>query len=261
MAEKESQLQSTIGEALIKEGIIDDQQLQRALRIQQLLEEPKQLSEVLVDLGYAKRQAVTDAIAKHGSGMRIGEMLIEQGIITPESLEMALQIQKERGIKLGEALIELGAVNERTLLRNIAHQNRVPFIEPSFSMVEPGLLKGVSPDYLARSSFLPFSRSEDGLVTVVVPALNNDDAIRAAEELFQGKVKLALGPEEAIKESIEDFRRYRTRDESKELTTGEPQEDPVVQLVNHMLAQAIDEGASDIHLEPMSGQGALALPH
>ena len=160
--------QSSIADALLKEGIITEKQLKRALRVQSLLEDPRQLADVIVDLGYAKRQAITEAIAKHGSTMRLGEILLEQGIISAESLETALEVQKEQGIRLGEALIEIGALNERQLLQNIAHQARVPYIEPMFSMIESGLLKGVSPDFLDKNGFVPFSKSEEGQVTLVV---------------------------------------------------------------------------------------------
>ena len=244
---------SPIGEALVKEGVITPDQLKRALRVQSLLEEPRQLGDVLVELGYATKKAVQDAIAKHGSTMRLGEMLIEQGLITQEALDMALATQKERGIRLGEALIAIGAVNQRTLLQNIAHQARTPYIEPSMAMVDVTLLKGVSPDYLAKHTFMPFSKNDEGIVTVVVPELGNDTTRRAVDELFQGNVAFAIGPDDAIKETIEDYRRYRVkREESKDTGEMAAPEDAVVQLVNHILSQAVEEGASDIHIEPMT---------
>ena len=245
--------QSPIGEALVKEGVITPDQLKRALRVQSLLEEPRQLGDVLVELGYSTKKAVQDAIAKHGSTMRIGDMLLEQGLITEEALTMALATQKERGIRIGEALIAIGAINQRTMLQNIAHQSRAPYIEPSMAMVDVTLLKGVSPDYLAKHRFVPFSKSDEGLVTVVVHELGNDGTRRAVEELYQGNVVFAIGPDDAINETIEDYRRYRIkREETKEGEAQAAPEDAVVQLVNHILGQAIEEGASDIHIEPMA---------
>jgi len=149
----EGALSSPMGQALVAEGVITEEQLRRALRIQSLLEQPKHLSDVLIELGYATRQAINQAITKHGGNLRLGDLLIEQGIITPEVLNSALALQKERGIRLGEALIELGAINERTLLRNLAHQMGVPFIEPEFPMIDPRLLQGVSPAYLRKYNF------------------------------------------------------------------------------------------------------------
>ncbi|MFM1920172.1 MAG: hypothetical protein RLZZ303_1806, partial [Candidatus Hydrogenedentota bacterium] len=240
--------QSAIAQALLKEGVIDQKQLDRALRVQSLLEEPKQLADVLIELGYAKRNQITDAIAKHGSSMRLGEMLVEQGIITSDTLELALATQEERKMRLGEALLAIGAINERTLLRNIAHQARALYIEPSFTMIDSSVLKGVSPDYLSKHGFVPFSKSDDGTVTAVVTDIHNDQLKHTVSELYQGNVIFALGPDDCVKATIEDFRRYRQEDkkETAESTPGEM----AVQLVNHILGQAVEEGASDIHIEP-----------
>ncbi len=241
---------ASIAAALIKEGIVSEKQIARALKVQSLLEEPRQLIDVIVDLGYAKRNAITDAIAKHGSTMRLGEILLEQGIINTSSLEMALTVQREQGIKLGEALIQIGAINERQLLQNIANQAKVPYIEPSFSMIDTALLRGVSPDFLARHDFVPFSKGDDGAVTLVVFDLHSDSVQRAADELYHGKTIFALGPAECIKSTIDDFRNYR-QSEGREVSAKE-QRDAAVNLVEHILTQAVEEGASDIHIEPMT---------
>ena len=55
-------------------------------------------------------------------------------------------------------------------------------------MIDMNVLKGVSPDYLLKHKFIPFSRSDEGVVTVVVHELNNDGLRRAVDELFQGNV-------------------------------------------------------------------------
>lgn len=243
-------VRSAIGQALIDDGLLSPEQLDRALRIQSLLEQPKQLGELIIELGYVTKQALTDAVAKHGQHMRLGEMLVEQGIITADTLNSALSLQKEQGIRLGEALVELGAVNERTLLRNIAHQARAPYIEPSFGMVESSLLHGVSPDFLEKFSFIPFSKSEEGVVTCVLANLDDEDARHAAQEVFAGPIAFALGPPDAISGAIAEYRRFRQR--PKEASSGTSSEDTVVQLVNHIITQAIEEGASDIHIEPMA---------
>ncbi|MFP4501790.1 MAG: GspE/PulE family protein [Candidatus Hydrogenedentota bacterium] len=252
MSATQKEYRSAIGQVLVDEGIIDEAQLRRALRIQRLLEQPKQFGELVVELGYATKQHVAEAIAKHGQHMRLGEMLVEQGIITGESLEMALALQGEKQLRLGEALIELGVLNERTLLLNIANQARVPYIEPSFGMVESGLLQGVSPDFLDRNLFLPFSRSEEGMVTCVVSSLDDENARHAIEELYLGHYQLALGPADAIRATIAEFRGFSQRAPAEKAAEPATAEDTVVQLVHHILKQAIEEGASDVHIEPMA---------
>ncbi|HRK35359.1 MAG TPA: ATPase, T2SS/T4P/T4SS family, partial [Candidatus Hydrogenedentes bacterium] len=244
---------SLIGEALIKEGLLTSEQLDRALRIQKHLEQQRQLGEVLMELGYVTKQAIRETINKHGSGMRLGDMLVEQGLISQEHLTLALRIQKDRGMKLGEALVEIGAINERTLLQNLASQARVPYIEPVFAMVEANVLSGISPDYMEKNLFVPFSKSAEGRVTVVVNDLKDDDSLHAVNDLFKGTCDLALGPKDAIKQTIEDYRRFRTeRHGDGHKPTVEAAEDSVIKLVEHILSTAVDDRASDIHIEPMS---------
>jgi len=242
-----------LGDALVKAGALTEDQLERALRIQQYLEQHRQLGQVLVELGYATKQAIAEAVSKHGAGMRFGEILLEQGLIREEALEQALQIQKERGTKLGEALVELGAINERALLQNLARQAGVPYIEPVFAMIEGPVLSGISPDYLNRFGFVPFSKSEDGRVTVVVGDLDDTQCRDAVAELYKGNYNVALGSPEAIRQVVEDYRHFRQRQDREETRDAvEAGEDSVVQLLDHLFASAIAERASDIHIEPMS---------
>lgn len=258
VAVEKKEQKSLIGEALIKEGLLTPEQLERALRIQKHLEQKRQLGEVLIELGYATKQAIRDAINKHGSGMRIGDMLVEQGLISQEHLSQALRMQKDRGLKLGEALIELGAINERTLLQNLSSQARIPYIEPVFAMVEASVLSGISPEYMDKNLFVPFSKGDDGRVTVIINDLKDEGALNAVQDLFKGRFDIALGPKAAIKQTIEDYRRFRTeRQTDGKKPTSDAQEDSIIQLVEHILTSAIDDRASDIHIEPMSDKVRL----
>lgn len=250
-SETKYKLASPIGQLLVKEGLITEEQLNRALRIQSLLEQPKHLSDILIELGYTTRQSINHAITKHGGSLRLGDLLIEQGIITQETLNSALALQREKGIKLGEALIELGAINERTLLRNLAHQMGVPYIEPELPMIDLRLLQGVSPAFMRKYKFIPFAKGEDGVVTVIVGDIHDEEIRRAVEDLYGSHCTFAIGPEEAINDAIDAYEEYRRQlsDSGKDVSVGE---DNIVQLVNHLIISAIEKRASDIHIEPMS---------
>jgi type IV pilus assembly protein PilB len=241
---------SWLGEALVKDGKITSEQLDRALRVQRYLEQPRQLGAILVELGYVNKREILDALSRHGAGIRLGDMLLEQGLISTDTLEQALRIQQEKQVKIGQALVELGAMNERTLLQNLAHQAGVPFIEPNFSMIEPALLSGVSPEYLERFGFIPFSRNDEGNVTVIVSDIRDERASSAVHELFREKCTFALGPTDAIHQAIEDYRRFRH--ELAQQRTVQVGSDSVVQLVDHIFGTAIEDRASDIHIEPMA---------
>jgi len=244
---------SLIGDALVEDEVITEGQLKRALKIQSLLEQHKQLGEVLIELGYATRQAIHDTIAKHGSKMRLGEMLVEQGLISALELSSALAVQKEKKEPLGKILIELGALNEHTLQQNLAHQAGVSYIEPSFSMLDRDAIGGGSPDYLARHLFVPFCKTEDGKTLIVVSDLESRFTLSAIEEVYGTTFELAIGPEDRIRATIEDLRSYRVEENQKnDVVRAEGGEETITDLVEHMFCQAIDERASDIHIEPMA---------
>ncbi len=237
---------------MVEEGAITAEQLKRALKVQALLEQPKHLGAVLIELGYATRQAISEAVARIGSTLRLGDILVEQGLISPESLQAALNAQKGQNKPLGRVLVEMGFINERTLLQSLAHQARVQYIEPSFAMVNTEVLTGVTPDYLTKLQFLPFCRTEDGKTVVVVSDLQASAVIQAIEDLFHGNHQLALGPQDAIKRSIEDFQSFRVDKPKTGKTVTAGEDNSIVQLVEHIFSQAVTERASDIHIEPMA---------
>lgn len=229
------------------------EQLERALRIQRYLEQPKQIGVVLCELGYVSKQQISEVLRKHGGNMRLGEVLLEQGFISLNDLERALELQRERGLKVGEALIELGVLSERGLLKCLAQQAGVPYIEPMFDIIEGYVLRGVSPDYLAHHGFVPFSRSDDGRVTVVVSDLQDRACIEAIRELYRDNFDLALGPDEEIRKSIEDLRANpRGPGSAQPRGVEEGEDESVVRLIERFVTLAIEERASDIHIEPMA---------
>ena len=243
---------SRIAEILLEEGLVSESQINRAIKIQSALEQEKQFTEVLVDLGYTTKKTISDAVAKHGKTLRIGDMLVEQGLISEEDLEKALSMQKERNQPLGELLIEQGMINERTLLINLAHQAQIPYIEPTFGMVDQSVLSGVSAEFLAKNEFLPFAKDDDGRITVIVFELRNDILIHSIEDVFQNNYTLALGPKDSIKQSIEDYQHYGLESAPSKVSAQNDTENSIIHLVEHLFSQAIDDRASDIHIEPLS---------
>ena len=242
-----------LGEALVQDGLLTREQLDRATRIQSYLEQPKRLGELVVELGYATKQDIAKTLSKHGASMRLGDILLEQGLIDEDGLDQALEYHRKNKVRLGQAMIQLGLLTERILLQNLARQAGIPFIEPVYPMIETALLKGVSPEYLDRHKFVPFSRGEDGTVTVVVSDLDDEEREAAISELFPETYALALGPADAIDRAIEDHRRFRQSEPARdEILAEEEAEDSVVQLVDHLIVAAIEERASDVHVEPMS---------
>src|SRR3954469_10109612 len=85
--------------------------------------------------------------------IRLGESLVEAGLITQAQLDEALKRRLTTGERIGEALVGLGFISERDLLRTLAADADIPFLEPRELAVDPSVIVSVSP-VVARSHFV-----------------------------------------------------------------------------------------------------------
>ena len=96
--------------------------------------------------------------------IRIGDLLIEQGLITQEQLNMALADQRTSGRKLGRTLIELGMVEEKDIRNILSSQLNIPYVNLSHFKFNPDLVR-LLPETLARRyRSIVLSKDSDGLV-------------------------------------------------------------------------------------------------
>jgi general secretion pathway protein E len=196
----------------------------------------------------------------------LGEILVQEGLTTPDIVQRALARAHTSGELIGEALVALGAVTEDDVLRALALQQDLPYIwREEFPSSVP-VLKNVSPKYLRQSRVCPISLDGNVLTVASADPLNTivTDELRQATGLT---VKIVISPGVAITEAID-----RTYDgaatplqrivEGME-DDGGPDGDedvshlrdmafeaPVVRLVNLLIEGAISSEASDIHIEP-----------
>jgi general secretion pathway protein E len=196
----------------------------------------------------------------------LGEILVHEGLTTPDIVQRALARSHTSGELIGEALVALGAVTEDDVLRALALQQDLPYIwREEFPSSVP-VLKNVSAKYLRQSRVCPISLDGNVLTVASADPLNTiiTDELRQATGL---SVKIVISPAVAITEAID-----RTYDgaatplqrivEGMEDDGGpDGNEDvnhlrdmafeaPVVRLVNLLIEGAISSEASDIHIEP-----------
>ncbi len=193
---------------------------------------------------------------------RIGEMLIEKGVLAQDDLDRALEIQKERGDKLGKILTDLGFVAPREVLLAISEQLDIPLVSAQdFPSVLPDLER-ITPRYMRQFHFVPLTL-ENGVLTLsmgdpldfetlaTIRSATGFDvaAVLSAEQEILDAIDKHYGEEEAQQEGP-DF--GVDADESAEIEhlRDMASEAPVIRLVNTMISSAIEKRASDIHLEP-----------
>jgi general secretion pathway protein E len=193
--------------------------------------------------------------------MRLGEMLIARGVIGPEDLDRALELQKERGEKIGKILIDLGFIATRDVVAALSEQLNVPLAvldgpPPSIPETE-----SMAPRFLRQCRFLPVA-IEDHTLSVAMADPLDFETISAIRGFTGMKVAPQIASEAEILDAIDKYYGEAEK-ESAELEgrAGEAQEDleqlrdmaseaPVIRLVNAMVALAVEKRASDIHIEP-----------
>ncbi len=193
--------------------------------------------------------------------MRLGEILIERKLITPDDLARALDIQKERsGEKLGKILVDLGFIATRDLLSALAEQLQVPVLTLEGPPAVSPEIETLAPRFLRQFRCLPVAL-HDHTVTLAMADPLDFETRNAVESSTGLTVEAGIALEQEILDSIDRYYGQTAKNETELATPAGESEDlehlrdmaseaPVIRLVNAMIAQAVEQRASDIHIEP-----------
>ncbi len=197
---------------------------------------------------------------------RLGDLLVEEGIVTDQQVEQALSAQKQTGRKLGDTLIQLGFLSETQMLEFLSQQLSLPLIDLSRADVDIDAVQLLPEVHARRMRALIIGKHGDTLRVAM-----SDPADLSAQESLFGRlpnfmVEFVIASE---KQLVEGFDRYyrRTKEiasfaeqlQAEHQTTDsfdfgivddDSEEVTVVKLINSLFEDAIQVGASDIHIEP-----------
>jgi type IV pilus assembly protein PilB len=192
----------------------------------------------------------------------LGELLLERGLITHEQLDEALSEQARAGRSLGRILIERGAVSSEALVATLAAQIGLEYVDLSEANIDPSAAS-VIPDKVARRyQALPIAWEDDRLVVAMADP-SNVLAVDDIRSIAGAELKTVVSTREAIVAALE--RVHRLDDDAADvqafLADDDDTEDlaqikeitedaPIVKLANMLIVQAVNERASDIHIEP-----------
>lgn len=95
---------------------------------------------------------------------RLGEILIEEGLVKEEQINVALHQQKQTGEMLGEVLVKMGWVSEMDIARTISKQFGLPYLEPSRYSVSPDLVKIFQREELKKSQYVVLDKIGKSLI-------------------------------------------------------------------------------------------------
>jgi type IV pilus assembly protein PilB len=196
---------------------------------------------------------------------RLGEILVAAGLITPEQLTEGLTLQKQAAKRIGAVLVDLGYITESDVYGALGDQLGVPYVSLSFYSVDPNVISLIGEQFARQHKVIPLFRIGNsltlgmadplnlGVIDQVVrstglevePSICSDHDIAQAIDHYYGttssmdEVIQVLGGEESDKE-----------EQDTHTLAAMATDAPIVKLVNLMLAQAVKDRASDIHVEP-----------
>jgi len=237
-----------IAALLVEQGLLKDDQLVYAARVQSKLASPKPILDVIKELDLVTDDQIRGIIRSNLSKIRIGDLLIELGLITSDDLQVALAVQKGETPrkKLGEVLVEHNFLDERKLIEVLSLQMGYVYIEPEFVHIDRVLFsKGSVPAYKAHN-FIPIRVEEDEILVAFADPLDHND-IDEARKLFGPYINTAIATKRSIHRAL---RKISPEKKTKLHNYGH---DSAVAVVNEIIMAAIKAtSVSDIHIEPMA---------
>ena len=135
---------------------------------------------------------------------RIGELLIERGIITHEQLQEALNIQSGNKRLLGEILIELGYVTEDQVMASLTVQYGIPFLPLETYEISPDVIKAVPADLVNKYRFVPVEKIDD-LITIALADVPDNTMIKDVESVLGCKLEVFITTPTAVTKTIEKY--------------------------------------------------------
>jgi len=217
--------------------------------------------------------------------LRLGEILVKEGIIGASQLEKAISVQRQEGGRLGEILVKLGMVKEEQVVEVLGRQLGIPYFFLGKGILKPAVDQGleqlIPQDFALKNTVLPLSRTLKSLTVAMTDPLDlilidnlkkltaceinpviaiHSDILKAVEEFYSKSAMLKEAVEAsyditsaAAAEEIEPIEEELSLDR----LIARAEEAPVVRLVDLIIHQAIDERASDIHIEPFKDKISL----
>ncbi|MEX1164326.1 MAG: ATPase, T2SS/T4P/T4SS family, partial [Nitriliruptor sp.] len=193
---------------------------------------------------------------------QLGQVLLDQGLITNAQLDEAIEEQRERGRSLGRILVDRGFISERDLVTALAAQVGMEFVDLAEIEVDPRAVTMLAPSLSKRHALLPI-RFEDGRLVVAMSDPSNVVAMDDVRTVTKMDIKVVIATRESVLAAVDRYASMADDieamaddlagdDGAEDLAalTAVTEDAPIVKFVNLLISQAVADGASDIHIEP-----------
>ncbi|MCW2550024.1 MAG: type secretion system protein [Mycobacterium sp.] len=225
-------------------------------------------------LGYAEGRG---PVKPRAPRRRLGEVLVEQGVLTAVQLETLLNLQAEGGFerkRLGRLAVEAGYATERQLASALAAALELRLVDPMRERVDIPVARQLPRAVAERNGVLPLARDEQtGRLIVAVTDPTNvfalDDvrtylrvselevAVTTDADLRSALTRVwSLSDDGATAAVLSDLAEENSKDIEAQIAAGINENDdaPIVKLVDMILKEAVGQGASDVHIEPQPAE-------
>ncbi len=217
--------------------------------------------------------------------LKLGELLIKEGLISQADFEKVINVQKQEGGRLGEIIVRLGITKEEEIVRVLGKQLGIPYFTLGTGMLKPSpgqkLENFIPHDYAMKNYVLPLSHTLKSITVAMSDPLDlilldnlrkltgceinpviatKGDILKSIDD-FYGKASML---KDAVSASYEETSAHKIdtvevveSELSLDKLIARAEEAPVVKLVDLIIRQAINERASDIHIEPFKDRMSL----
>ena len=201
--------------------------------------------------------------------LRLGEVLVGEGLTSEAEIHVALsQQKKQKDKRLGEVLVELGMVDESAIARVLANRLGLPFIDLDSTDIESEALAEIPARVIREQQVFPI-RADIETLTVAMGDPLSSEAIDAVRFTCKKRVvevvatptqlKTYIADRLSTQESSEDFETYLRSLGGSGADGDAEDDDDVIKLVNRFIVDAVRDRASDIHIEPYGEKQDLTV--
>jgi len=195
----------------------------------------------------------------------IGEVIVDLGYADRETVEHAVATARAEGRPTGQVLVELGVLRHDQLARAVAERFGLDYVDLSVYDLDMGAVNLIRSETAKRYQAVPVGYTDDGTLLLAMADPTNVLTIDDVAMMTGRRVKVAAASVEDLNllltrlarmdDSIEDIVDEEAEAEAEPDTLAEEadRDAPVIKLVHSIVAQAVQQGASDIHINPEEG--------
>ncbi len=271
-----------VGELLVEQQLITEEQLKEALELQKLFPE-QPVGQLLCKLGFIKESDLSFVLDQKNKRLKLTDILLADGILDQQKIAQARDLAKQNNMSIEKALLKLHHVDEEVLAKAVSTQYDMPYILINAADLDLSLSRYISAVYAQKQCIVPISKIGNTITLAMAKPLKPHD-IRELEDSIRLKIISAIATEAGISKALKrlyniDIASTANADDEVNLdivpdsiiellsktSADEPEieeetkkvtekDSVIVKLVNKIVYDAYMDKASDIHIEPYPGK-------